>query len=96
LYPDQKPVLTFETGKNKIEGSTSCNSFTGAFTAGGKKIKIEGNLTLTKTACSGDGESVFLQALKKINGYDVTAGHLLTLTMDNVAMMRFTKVAESF
>jgi len=30
--------------------------------------------------------------LKNINGYDVTAGYTLTLLMDDVAMMRFTKV----
>lgn len=95
LYPDQKPALTFDIAKKKITGSTSCNSFTGAFTADGKKIKFADDLIMTKMACTGDGETIFLQSLKKINGYDVTAGRVLTLLMDNVAMMRFTKEAVS-
>jgi len=92
LYPDKKPFLTFETTKKKISGNTSCNSFSGTFTIDGKQLKFADNLVMTRMACDGDGETTFLHALKNINGYDVTAGYTLTLLMDDVAMMRFTKV----
>ena len=95
LYPGKKPVIVFETGKRKISGNTSCNSFSGTFIVDGQTLKFADHLITTKMACDGDGETTFVQALKKINRYDVTAGYTLTLLMDDVPMMRFTKVARN-
>jgi heat shock protein HslJ len=92
LYPDRKPTLSFDEKRKKIAGSTSCNSFSVPLTAEGKKINFAEPMAMTKMACPGEGENVFLETLKKITGYDVTAGYTLTLLMGDVAMMRFTKV----
>jgi heat shock protein HslJ len=91
LYPDNKPTITFDLKRNKISGNTSCNNFSSPLNASGKKISFKDAMAMTKMACPGEGETVFLQALKKVNSYDVTAGYTLTLLMDDVAMMRFTK-----
>src|SRR4051794_22134209 len=72
LYPNKKPVITFETGKNKISGNTSCNFFSGTFGGDENSLKIDDKLVTTKMACDGDGETMFVQALKKINSFDVT------------------------
>jgi heat shock protein HslJ len=92
LYPDKKPVITFETTKKKVNGNTSCNSFSGVFTVDENKLKFADNFAMTKMACDGEGETVFLQILKKINRFDITGGHILTLMMDDVALMRFSKM----
>jgi len=92
LYPNRRPTLSFDAKRKKIAGNTGCNSFSGPLTAEGKKISFAEPMAMTKMACPGEGETVFLETLKKINGYDVTAGYTLTLLMGEVAMMRFTKV----
>jgi len=91
LYPDKKPKITFDLEKKKVSGNTSCNNFSGEVTASGHKIHFPEAMAMTKMACPGEGETVFLQTLKKVNSYDVTAGYTLTLLMDDVAMMRFTR-----
>ncbi|MBS1576359.1 MAG: META domain-containing protein [Bacteroidetes bacterium] len=92
LYADKKPIITFDIKKSSISGNTSCNNFSGTITTAGNKISFPEAMAMTKMACPGEGELLFLQALKKINQYDVTAGYTLTLLRDSVAIMRFTKI----
>lgn len=40
----------------------------------------------------GEGESVFLNTIKKINKYQIDSSGNLVLLIDDVAMMRFTKI----
>ena len=92
LYPNEKPTITFDVARKRISGNTSCNSFSGPFDTDGAKISFSEPLATTKMACPGEGESIFMQTLKKINTYDVTEGYTLSLISDGVASMRFTKV----
>lgn len=92
LYPDKKPTITFDLKKNIVSGNTSCNNFSGQFNVADNKISFTEAMAMTKMACPGEGETIFLQALKKVNSYDVTAGYTLALLMDDTAIMRFTKV----
>ncbi|MCW3118918.1 MAG: hypothetical protein JWM28_3000 [Chitinophagaceae bacterium] len=92
LYPDEKPTLSFDISGKLISGNTSCNSYSGPFDVDGTKISFKEPLATMKMACPGDGESVFMRTLKKINSYDVTAGYTLSLLTDGVASMRFTKI----
>ncbi len=92
LYPDKKPTITFDVPGKHISGNTSCNSFSGPFNTDGAKISFSEPLATTKMACPGEGESVFLRTLGKINTYDVTEGYTLSFFTDGVASMRFTKV----
>ena len=92
LYPNEKPTITFNIAGKRVSGNTGCNSFSGTFDADGIKISFSEPLAITKIACPGEGESVFLQTLKKINTYDATEGYTLSLLTDGVASMRFTKV----
>jgi heat shock protein HslJ len=92
LYPAEKPTITFDVSGKRISGNTSCNSFSGSFDASGAKISFKEPLATTKMACPGEGESVFMRTLEKINSYNVTEGYTLSLFTDSVASMRFTKV----
>ncbi|HRP30690.1 MAG TPA: META domain-containing protein [Agriterribacter sp.] len=90
LYPDRKPVITFTVAEKRFGGNTSCNSFSGQLSADDKHIHFTDHMALTKMFCPGDGETVFLETLKKVNGYSVE-NNKLTFFMGEVPMMRFVK-----
>ena len=92
LYPELKPRIVFEPASNKVSGNTGCNSFTGSLNVKGNKIGLTEPMILTKMFCPGEGENVFLETLKKIDSWSVTDGITLNFIMDDVNMMRFTKV----
>ena len=49
-------------------------------------------MTMTKMFCPGDGESSFMDGLKKVNSYSVSdEGKTLNLIMGDIAIMRFHK-----
>ena len=90
LYPNKKPQLVFTSADKRLSGNTGCNSFSGPLVVDGYKISFDQPLALTKMFCPGEGETVFLETLKKINTYSVS-GNTLNLIMGDIAMMRFSK-----
>lgn len=90
LYPDKKPTLLFTDAKMEVDGHTSCNPFSANFTVEGNTINFKAPRS-TMMACKGEGESSFLNMLKKVNKYTVTNNDTLTFMMDDVAVMRFAK-----
>lgn len=91
LYPQKKPQLVFSTEDKRVSGNTSCNSFSGPLVIDGNKINFDQPMALTKMACPGEGESVFLETLKKVNTWTVSDGRTLTFIMGDIAIMRFSK-----
>ncbi|MFA6057777.1 MAG: META domain-containing protein [Taibaiella sp.] len=92
LYPERKPSLSFDPVQKTFAGNTSCNTINGALVADSKAISFKGDIAMTRMACVGDGESVFMQYLKRINKYAVSAdGKELTLIQGDMALMRFHK-----
>lgn len=90
LYAKSKPELTFDTGNKQFSGSTSCNRIHGPLVADATTISFKGDIAMTMMACPGEGESVFVEQLKRINKYAVSAdGKQLTLIQGDVALMRF-------
>lgn len=68
----------------------SCNSFSGTAIIDDKAIRFPEAMAMTKMFCSGEGEAVFLEALRTVNSYNVTKT-TLTLISGDVAMMRFNR-----
>jgi len=91
LYPNKKPTISFDVATNKLAGNTSCNSFTGALKVDGNKINFNDPMAMTRMACPGEGETVFVETLKKINSWSVTNDTTLNLIAGDIALMRFTK-----
>lgn len=92
LYTFGKPELTFEPAKSRLSGYSGCNRFNGPLVADKQSISFRGDIAMTMKACPGDGESVFMENLKKINRYDVSAdGKTLTMIQGDIALMRFHK-----
>lgn len=89
LYPDKKPVISFNFSEKAIMGNTSCNGFSSQYSMNGNSIKFADGLK-TMMFCKGGGEEAFLNMLKKVNRYSVT-DNTLTFLIDDVAVMRFSK-----
>lgn len=89
LYPNKKPIITFNTADNKLTGNSSCNNFNTTFKIDGNFIKFNSPMA-TKMACPGEGETVFFNTLKTVNKYDVN-GNTLNLIMGDIAVMRLQK-----
>jgi heat shock protein HslJ len=91
LYPAKKPTIKFEIAEKRFGGNTSCNSFSGALIADDSTVNFTGPIMMTKMACPGEGEAVFLETLKKVSHYDITSDTTLNFMMGDIAIMRFTK-----
>ncbi|MCX6218278.1 META domain-containing protein [Spirosoma sp.] len=90
LYPEKKPSITFDVANQRLNGSTSCNSFNGKLVVDGPKINFAQPLATTRMMCPGDGEQTFLNVLKTVNRYSVN-DNTLTLIMGDIAVMRFVR-----
>jgi heat shock protein HslJ len=92
LYPEKKPTIKFDLTANKIAGNNSCNQYFGALIVDGNKINFkDAKMGMTMMACQGNGDSVYMSTLEKIDSYSITEdGKTLRFMMGDVEMMRFT------
>lgn len=90
LFPDEKPVISFDTSTKMVSGTTGCNGYNTNFTLNGKMISFAVPATTTMRYC-GDGEPVFLKTMQEVTNYRVTTDGRLELLMNDVVMMRFKK-----
>lgn len=90
LYAGQKPILSFQTAENKVNGNSSCNNFFGTYTISeGMHIKF-GALGMTRKFCPGNGEPLFMKSLEKVSRYSIS-DNALTFIMDDIVVMRFKR-----
>lgn len=91
-YTDKKPMISFDVSNNKFAGNTSCNNFSGLLVVYGSRINFNKSMAMTKMACPGDGESTFVESLKKVDSYTVNADNSLTLSAGDTVVMRLVKI----
>jgi len=89
LYPNKKPLITFNLPETRATGNSSCNSFNVTFTIDGSNIKFNDPAS-TRMACPGSGEATFFNILKTVTKYSVT-GNTLNFITGDIAVMRFQK-----
>lgn len=82
LYSNKKPALTFIAGSNEIKGNNSCNSFTGNYKLQDSSISFS-SLTATEIFCEGQGETIFMDALKKFKHWQIKADTLVLSASDD-------------
>ena len=90
LYPDKKPIITFDQTINKAEGTDSCNGYISDYTLNETDISFGEPGPSTMMFC-GQGEKIFRDAIRKINKYKIDQDGKLNLMIDDVIMMRFRK-----
>lgn len=91
LYPGKKPIIKFDIAEKRVSGNTSCNSFSGPLVADDTTINFTKPFMMTKMACPGEGETTFLEMLKKASTYSITNDTTLNFMMGDIAIMRFIK-----
>lgn len=90
IFGDRKPELRFDSA-GRVSGTTGCNRLMGNYNAGRKnKLTFGTNMAVTKMACPGYEENIFLDALYKVNRYKVNENQL-ELWNDSTLIMTFTK-----
>ncbi len=91
LYPEKKPIISFDKETNKVSGNNSCNGYSADYTLTDSSISFEEPGLSTMMYC-GEGEKVFLNMIKKVNTYSFDQDGKLNLKINDVPMMRFKKV----
>lgn len=91
LYSQRKPTLKFDAAAKRFSGNTSCNTLTGMFTLDGPQLLFNNPAAMSRMACPGEGENVFLEALKKVNRYAISNDNRLTLIGGDIALLEFVK-----
>ncbi len=92
LYPEKKPALVIDLDAKRVIGNTGCNQFNGTFIREGHEIRFSDQLALTRMACPGEGEALFLKTLKSIDRFSLSEnGKTLDLLSGEVGVMRLTK-----
>ena len=91
-YPDKKPTIAFEARAKQISGTTSCNSYTGSYVIDGKTISFGSGMAMTKMACPGNGEALFVERLNKTNKFFIKDQSTLMLLDGDVALLEFKKI----
>lgn len=92
LYPNKKPTIAFDARPKQISGTTSCNSYTGSYVLDDKTISFGTGMALTKMACEGDGEKVFVERLTKTNKFFIKDQSTLMLLDGEVGLLEFKKI----
>ena len=85
-------MVAFDLQEKRVTGNSSCNSFSGKLVADDSSINFNEPMIMTKMACPGEGESIFLETLKKVNKYNVSGDTVLNFMMGDIAIMRFHKI----
>jgi len=93
LYPEKKPTMLFDVATKKVSGTTSCNSYNGTYKVNGSVIDLSAPMAMTRMACPGDGESTFVNELKKVNGWTVRE-ETLRLMSGDLVVMHLRKIVE--
>ncbi|WP_256003632.1 MULTISPECIES: META domain-containing protein [Pedobacter] len=91
LYPAKRPSIKFDISEKRFSGNTSCNSFSGTLSADDTTIDFTQPFMMTKMACPGEGEAIFVEMLRKVNRYEITADTALNFMTGDITMMRFNK-----
>lgn len=92
MYPNKKPVITIDVNDNKFVGNTSCNNFSGLLVVYGNKVSFNKSMAMTKMACDGEGETTFVDALKKIDTFTINGDNTLSLNAAGIETLRLVKV----
>ena len=72
------PFLLFDK-KGKMTRSTGCNNMSGSYQLNKSEIAFNPGAT-TRMACQGNGESMFLEALKQVKNFKFDGDKLILLS----------------
>ena len=56
----------------RVQGTTDCNGFSGAYTTDGHKIQFDDKMAMTRMYCEGSQEAEFVKMLLEVRSYFFT------------------------
>ncbi len=89
LFTMKAPELQLSSTDSRVAGSTGCNRVMGGFTVNGEEFKF-GNLATTKMGCPGYDETIYVEALNRVNRFRLNDDQL-SLFQDSTLLMTFVK-----
>ncbi|HYE55726.1 MAG TPA: META domain-containing protein [Chitinophagaceae bacterium] len=89
LFTMKKPELEFNSTTMRVSGNTGCNRTMGEFSVNGDELRLT-NMASTKMGCPGYDESIFMNALNRVNRFRLN-GDQLSLLQDSTLLMTFVK-----
>ena len=92
LFTGQKKTIVFDARPKQVSGSTSCNTYTGSYALDGRALSFGNGMAMTKMACQGNGEAVYVERLNKANMIFIKDQSTLMLLDGNTALLEFKKI----
>lgn len=90
----QVPMLSFDPQNMKVSGNSSCNSFSGRFTADKKHFSVS-DLASTRMMCTDmTMEANFLNAIAKATNFNMYDGKLVLKDSAGTQLMSFDPVSK--
>jgi|ADGO01.1.fsa_nt_gi heat shock protein HslJ len=84
------PQLIFNTDEKRFAGNTGCNSMNGSFELTDSSLVFDERIMMTKMACMGYNEDVFVKNLLRTNRYRFEQGMLVLMVGEEV-LSRWTR-----
>ena len=69
LYPKRKPTMFLRTQTSSVNGYSGCNSYNGTFELKENALVFSKSFAMTRMACEGFCEGMFIQALQNVQSY---------------------------
>lgn len=91
IFGERRPRLEFEATNKKFSGTTGCNRISGNYTLDTSYFKFDPEIMMTKMACPGYDENIFLDAMKRVNELVMNDG-AMEMRQDDRILMVFEKV----
>lgn len=88
--PAEKEAFTLTFADGRVNGSTDCNRFSGAYTVDDNKIQFDEKMAMTKMYCEGSQETEFVKMLLEVRSYFFTSrGQLILEIKFDSGVMKF-------
>jgi heat shock protein HslJ len=88
--PNEKEAFTLTFADGRVQGTTDCNGFSGAYTADERKIRFDDKMAMTKMYCEGSQETEFVKMLLEVRSYFLTSkGQLILEIKFDSGVMKF-------
>lgn len=89
LFSTKVPSIKFDFSEKSVIGNNGCNGYSAEYVINGQSIKFGEPGPTTKMYC-GEGEQLFLNAMKKIDAYKIGAGGKLILMEGSKEVLVFS------
>ncbi len=90
VQPNEKEAFTLTFADGRVQGTTDCNGFSGAYTTDERKIRFDDKMAMTKMYCEGSQETEFVKMLLEVRSYFLTSkGQLILEIKFDSGIMRF-------